>query len=175
MQKNLVLTVIGPDRPGLVESLSRLVGEHGGNWTQSRMAHLAGQFAGILQIALPAEAVPGLRAALEASGELRVLIAEDEGDSVARETGRGLALKLDLVGQDRPGIVREISRILTAHGVNVEKLSTGCESAPWSGETLFRARATLQAPPDADIDALRTAIEAIAQDLMVDVTLARRV
>ena len=175
MPASLIITIIGPDRPGLVESLSRAVSEHDGNWTSSRMARLAGQFAGILHVTLPNDSAEPLRNALEslAGDDLRVVIARGAGD--ATEAGReaDLTLKLDLVGQDRPGIVREISRALAGHGINVEELATECESAPWSGETLFRTQATLAAPADADLDALRGDLEAIAHDLMVEISLDR--
>lgn len=173
MQHSLIITVIGPDRPGLVESLARVVSENGGNWTRSRMAHLAGQFAGILEVSVGAEDSPKLREALHllSRDQLSVTIATDEisrpGPTV------GLALKMDLVGQDRPGIIRQISKALAERGVNVEELASECESAPWSGETLFKAQASLQAPEGTDLEALRTALEEIAQDLMVDISLVR--
>jgi len=137
------------------------------------MAHLAGQFAGILHVTIDPQAADDLKAALEqlAGESLSVTIARDDVAPVVPSPG--LALKLDLIGQDRPGIVREISRALAARGVNVEELATECESAPWSGETLFKAQATLQAPADTDLDTLRQDLEAIAQDLMVEISLVR--
>ena len=172
---SLVITIIGPDRPGLVESLSRAISDNDGNWTRSRMAHLAGQFAGILHVTIDPNAADALKSALEklAGESLSVTIARDDG--APAPPPRGLELKLDLVGQDRPGIVRQISRALADRGVNVEELATECESAPWSGETLFKAQASLQAPADIDLDALRRDLEAIAQDLMVEISLVRPV
>ncbi len=173
MPLSLVITVIGPDRPGLVESLSRVINEHGGNWTHSRMAHLGGQFAGMLLVTLDEDLAPALRSALDQlTGEaLHITVAEDRPPTGDNSGDAPLTLKLDLVGQDRPGIVREISRILAAHGLNVEELATECESAPWSGELLFKTRATLSASPTADLDALRRDLESIAHDLMVEITL----
>ena len=113
--KDLVLTLIGPDRPGLVESLAKRVAAHGGNWLESRMARLAGQFAGVLRIEVPPEAIPALQAALaelEAEG-LRVVA---EGGAEPEDTERR-AMELQLVGQDHPGIVRDVSQVLLQHGV----------------------------------------------------------
>ena len=170
MPCTLVLTVIGPDQPGLVETLSATVAEQGGSWESSRMARLAGQFAGILEVVLPAENAGALEAALallETTG-LRVHV-EVAGDGSELPTPR--LLRLDLVGQDRPGIVREISGVLAAAGVNVVELSTECASAPMSGEMLFTATARLDAPSEQSIDGLRTRLETLADELMVDVTL----
>lgn len=168
---SLVLTVLGPDRPGLVESLARVVAEHGGNWLESRMAHLAGQFAGILRVEVEAAHAEALAQALRdlATTGLESIVHPDV-TVVPRD--RTPLVKLDLVGQDRPGIVREISRVLAAQGVNVEELQTECVAAAESGQSLFRATARLRLPPGANEAALRTALEAVAADLMVDIELA---
>jgi glycine cleavage system regulatory protein len=174
MQSSLVITIIGPDRPGLVETLSKAVTEHGGNWTQSRMAHLAGQFAGILHVILPTDCAPAFRETLDRlcdSGDLQITVAEETGGTAERKGA--IALNLELVGQDRTGIVKEISHALASHGINVEELSTECESAPWSGEMLFKAHASLAAPEGIDVDELQRDLEAIAHDLMVEVNLVR--
>lgn len=168
MNTILVLTLIGPDRPGLVDSLAEIVRRHGGNWIESRMAHLAGQFAGVLRIAVPVEsaaALEGELAGLESRG-LRVLFVaepEDESGSAA-----GVAARLEVMGQDRPGIVAAVSRVLAERGVNVEELRTECSSAPWSGETLFKVHAVLTLPDGVGVDALRSALEGIGGDLMVE-------
>jgi glycine cleavage system regulatory protein len=161
--------VIGQDRPGLVEALSRTVADHGANWLESRLAHLAGHFAGMVRVSVPAERAQELAAALRALAGLRVQV---ETASAAPADGEP-AVVLELLGQDRPGIVREVSHALALRGVNVEELETECESAPMSGETLFRARARLRLPPDLPIDALRETLEKLADELMVDVALER--
>jgi glycine cleavage system regulatory protein len=166
--KALVLTCIGEDREGLVEALARTIAAHDGNWLESRMARLGGRFAGILQVEVPVDNEDALvrdLAGLEARG-LRVVV-EAGATAVHREN----ALELELIGQDRPGIVHEISRILAANGVNVEELDTGCSNAPESGETLFHARIALHAPDSVDTEKLFRELEAIALDLMVDVVI----
>lgn len=170
MNISLVMTVIGEDRPGLVDSVAKLISDHGGNWLESRMSHLAGQFAGILRVQLASEDVEKLKASLKSlEGEgLRVMIATETG---ARASGPVRVLRLELVGQDRPGIVREISQALAARGVNVEELNTECASAPMSGEVLFKAEALLQIPAATSLDELRGDMETIASDLMVDILL----
>ena len=169
---SLVLTVLGTDRPGLVESIARAVAAHGGNWLESRMAHLAGQFAGILRVEVEADQAESLAAALRALGEagLESIIHPDPATAPASD--RPL-LHLDLVGQDRPGIVRQISSVLASLGVNVEELNTECRAAAETGQPLFHAVAQLRLPSAVSEDALRKALEAVACDLMVDVTLSK--
>ncbi|MBL9126575.1 MAG: glycine cleavage system protein R [Verrucomicrobiales bacterium] len=168
----LVLTVIGRDRPGLVERLAALVADQGGNWLESRMSRLGGEFAGILRLTAPVANESKLIADLAGlqSVGLTVLVRRDELPASTPQTGR--LVNLDLVGQDRPGIVRQIAAALAARGANVEELSTECVSAPMSGEPLFKARARLALPAHCDLAQIRIAVEAIAADLLVDVSLA---
>ena len=167
--ESLVVTVIGKDRPGLVESVSAVVEAHGGSWVESRMSRLAGEFAGILRVSVPAAQADALSGALEAlrAGGLRVVV--ERGFEETAEEGH--LIVLELIGSDRPGIVHKISEALAARGVNVDELNTECEGAPWSGGTLFKAMARLRAPKGLDLDQLRESLEAIAADLMVDISI----
>lgn len=168
MQSTLVMTVIGADRPGLVESVASLVASHGGNWLESRMSRLGGQFAGILRVEVPAEREAALAAALKdlAGKGLSVVIHSDKASApVAKSELRAL----EIIGQDRPGIVQQITRALAAHGVNVEELETECVSAAMSGETLFKAKAKVLVPASCNVAALKAELEKIASDLIVEV------
>jgi glycine cleavage system regulatory protein len=167
MQIPLVMTVIGPDRTGLVESVARAVAENGGNWLESRFCKLGGEFAGILRIEIPADKKSALLAALQNISGLNVTVRADE-KNVSPANSR--QTKLEIIGHDRPGIVREISAALAAAGVNVEEFSSEIVSAPMSGENLFKAGARLQLPANCDLAALKRDLEKIAADLLVDVS-----
>jgi glycine cleavage system regulatory protein len=170
---DLVLTLIGPDRPGLVESLAKRVAAHGGNWVESRMAHLAGQFAGILRVEVPAESIPALQASLAELEKDGLRVVAQSGARAAAEGTR--TLELQVVGQDHPGIVRDISQVLLRHGVNIEELTTDDISAPMAGGLLFSAKARLRVPAGTNVEGLRRDLETIADDLMVDLTLVQAV
>jgi glycine cleavage system regulatory protein len=163
------MTVIGEDRPGLVESVSRLVAEHGGNWLESRMARLGGQFAGIVQVQVPAEKEQSLAESLQrlADRGLNIVVKADHASAPPAQRVH----LLEIVGQDRPGIIRQISQALASFGVNVEQLDTECRSAAMSGETIFKANARLSIPSNCDLAQLRQSLEKIAGDLIVDVNL----
>lgn len=163
------MTVIGRDRTGLVESLASIIANHDGNWLESRMCRVGGEFAGILRVHVPAKKKTALVKALKGlqTKGLKVVV---QADQAKPASSGGKAAMLDIIGHDRPGIVREITRALSGHGVNVEELSTGCVSAPMSGETLFKARATLMIPQTCNLAALRAVLEKIAGELMVDVS-----
>jgi glycine cleavage system regulatory protein len=165
----LVMTIIGPDRPGLVDLVASIVADHGGNWLESRMSHLGGHFAGILRIQAPAENEPALSRSLRELEGLTVVVHPDQPETPARAP---ITAVLEILGQDRPGIVRQISRALAAFGVNVEELHTECVSAPMSGESMFKAEAKLHLPAQRDAAGLRAALEQIAADLLVDITFA---
>lgn len=164
------MTVIGPDRPGLVESIAGLVTEHKGNWLESRMSRLGGFFAGILRVELPADQETSLILALENLSAHGLTVVAHPDRATASVPAR--LSRLEIVGHDRPGIVREISRSLAAHGVNVQELETECTSAAMTGETLFNASARLSIPETCDLAVLRQELEKIAADLIVEISLA---
>ena len=171
---DLVLTLIGPDRPGLVEAVAEPIAAHGGNWLESRMAHLAGQFAGILRVEVPDAKAASLAEALRRLEGRGLRVTVEVGPAAAAPPARR-TLVVDLVGLDRPGIVREISRVLAERDVNIEDLVTDRTPAPMSAEMLFRWRARVNVPGGLDAASLRTRLEKLAQDLMVQVTLEERV
>ena len=165
--QSLVLTVIGDDRAGLVEILSRTISDKGGNWMESSMAQLVGKFAGILRVDVAEADADALIAALEALDAVKVTI------SVARppeESAMPRRLHFTLVGQDRVGIVRDVSQVLSSYPVNVDELNTLTASAPMSGESLFHARASLAAARDLDAAALKADLEKLSTELMADIT-----
>lgn len=167
MKSNLVMTVLGPDRPGLVQSLSSVVADHGGNWLESRMARMAGQFAGILRVECPETEAEGLVAALktlEKDGLSIQFAREQAGEPAARKT-----VSIDVVGNDRPGIVRQLAAAISGAGGNVEELVTGLESAAMSGHPIFRASGTVALPEGAAVEAIVAAIEKLSPDLSVEV------
>lgn len=171
MSTYLVLTVIGSDRPGLVEELSTAISAHQGNWLEASMSRLAGQFAGIVRVALPDAQVALLQGALRGLADLQITMATSTSDPAAE----GRVLLLSLVGHDRIGIVREVTQVLARHAVNVEKLTTYTASAPMSAETLFHANAELCAAPELDVRALKTELENLSDDLMVDISIVETV
>ena len=169
---SLVLTVLGDDKPGLVEELSTAISAHQGNWLQSSMSHLAGKFAGIVCVSVPADRVGGLNAALAALPDLRVTAEASEPESASETNPVSMRrLKLALVGHDRIGIVREVSQVLARHALNVEELTTHTASAPMSADVLFHANAVLTASAKLDAAALTADLERLSNDLMVDITL----
>lgn len=165
---HLILTAIGDDRPGLVEELATAISAHGGNWLEASMAQLAGKFAGIVNVAVPANQLEPLKAVLAKLTGLKVSaeVAAEEKSALA-----GRRLTLNLVGHDRIGIVKEVSQVLARYAVNVEELATYTSSAPMSAETLFHAEAELFTAPDFNAQALKLELEKLSDDLMVDISL----
>lgn len=166
---HLVLTVIAPDQAGQVERLAQCISDNHGNWLDSRMSRMAGQFAGILRVAVAAQHYDALMTSLQAlaSHNIRVLIAESGVES----TSTSKPIAMELVGNDRPGIVRDITHLLAGMGINVERLSTQVQPAPMSNEPLFTAEALLALPAEVSVDKLQARLESLADDLMVELRL----
>ena len=169
MMTSIVLTVIGQDRPGLVSAVSQRITAGGGNCLDSRLARLAGQFAGLLLVSVPRGKADALIASLQSLEREGLRLVIERGVEAAPPAGR--TLKLDLTGHDRPGIVRDISDVLARRQVNIEDMETAFFNGSFSGEDLFEMRATLRAPAELTDDALRKTLESLANNLMVDINL----
>ncbi len=171
MNISFVMTLLGKDQPGIVEAISGVVATHGGSWQESRMARLSGRFAGFIRISAPEAAARDLESGLLALSRKGLDLRIERIDESEPETDVAHAT-LDLVGQDRPGILREITAALASKGVNVVRLDTGCSSAPMSGEMLFHAEADLLCPVGLSFESLRESLEQLGQDMMVEINLA---
>jgi glycine cleavage system regulatory protein len=165
-----VLTVLGDDRPGLVSAISAPISAHGASWERSELSQLAGKFAGIVMVSVADHRFDPLVADLTALKAEGLQVAIERTDQPAeRESVR---LNLELLGADHPGIVAEISAALADRHVSIEELSTGVRDAPMSGGTIFEARALLNAPPTTSTEALRSMLEGLADELMVEIRLS---
>ncbi len=170
MQSSFIVTFIGDDRPGLVEQLSSAIERCGGNWQESRLSQLGGKFAGLVLVTLAEDAGDTLEQALKglASSGISVRVTPA---SVAAAPAAGQRITLAVLGPDRPGIVREISRALAAEKVNVIDMESDVSSAPMSGEPLFRAEILAEIPQGASQEALTDALDGIAEQMTLEIDL----
>lgn len=172
MSVAIVMTVVCDDHPGIVEALSEILTHHGGNWTESSMMTLAGKFAGILLVEVPEAQADAFVSAVQGLGERGISVVAQRSDATPeRESARECSI--ELVGQDHPGIVHEITEVLARHGINVLELETTVQSASMSGESLFMAHAKLSVPAEGEMDRLQTELEDLANELMVDISMER--
>lgn len=170
MQTHLVFTVIAKDRPGLVERMAETIAGLGGNWIESSMARLGGEFAGIVRVAIASETSKELVVqlqALAADGIDITLRSDKDGE----EAPKGASARLDLVSQDHPGILRDITHVLSEKGVSIEHLETEVTAGSMQGEAMFKAIADLRLPVGLDPADLSEALQETAGDLMADVNL----
>ncbi|UJP09955.1 ACT domain-containing protein [Microbacterium sp. KUDC0406] len=165
----LILTVAGADRPGLVSAVADVVDAHGGNWENSRLAELAGTFAGVIEVSVAPERVTDLQSALsELDGLLAVSV---HTGTEAGSPADAQRISLTVLGNDRPGIVREVSRVLAEHALSIEDMTTVTKDAAMAGGRLFESTVTATVPSSADIDALRADLEQLATEIQVDISL----
>ena len=172
MQRSIVFTFICNDKPGIVDKLSSIIARNDGNWQESRMTKLAGKFTGIVQIGISETGLPSLKQ------ELQQLAANDFSllfDDITPETAPSPSqqLRLSIVGLDRPGIVREVAQALSEKNINVTKMHSVIESAPMTGEPLFKAEVEVEAPLAVDTDTLHERLDAICSQLDIDISLSR--
>ena len=168
MKTSLVLTVIADDQPGIIEAVSSTLKKHSGNWTKSSMSSLAGQFAGILLASIPDDRIEACCVDLQAleSRGLKIIVRTCNDEVTAKEVDE---FSMQLVGNDRPGIVHEITTVLARNDVSVKEFETSVESASMSSGSIFKASAHLLVPEGSDIHTLEDELENLANDLMVDI------
>ncbi|GGW64292.1 glycine cleavage system protein R [Alishewanella tabrizica] len=162
--KQLVLTIIGKDKAGLVKQLAQVINAHQGNWMASNLSHLAGYFAGIVQIEVAETDLAALTAALQQITDLDIKVQQGENT----EFNLDQQLRFVVTGNDRPGIVAELSSIISHKGANIVAFESNKQSAPNWGVPLFHAEATVQLPAGLHRDEIIAALEAIATDIVVD-------
>jgi glycine cleavage system regulatory protein len=166
----MVLSVVGSDRPGLTKALAAAVVSAGGNWLESHLSRLGGLYVGSVLIALEADGADGLRSAVrtvDAHGlDVRIVPAVEGPGAADGET-----LHFGLVGQDRPGIVNQVTGVLSRLNANIEAFETWVSAEPHSGVPLFHMDARLRLPPELQAGGVQAALEEISAEIMVDISL----
>lgn len=169
MTNYLILTIISDDKPGIVERLAHTIQQNGGNWLESRLSHLAGKFAGIVQVGVAPEQRESLTEALQAlAGQGFKLVIESAAE-VERPPSQ--AFSFSVAGPDRPGIVYEIAQAFSGRHINMGELETDYSSMPWSGEPMFQANGVIEVPESVNMDELYDQLDVIADELAVDIRL----
>lgn len=168
--RTVVVSLIAEDRPGLVAELAETVAQQGGNWLESQMGRLGGTFAGAVLVELDEDRVEGLTAAVR---DLRdVDVVEVTAATTATDAdAEDAPARLVAIGQDQPGIVREVTRALADRGLGIREFHTSTSDAPMSGERLFEAVAVVGVAPDVDLTDLRTALDEVSAQLSLDIRL----
>ncbi len=165
---HLVLSVVGDDREGLVNALADTVASHGGNWERSELTELAGVFAGIVLVTVPDDRANELTESLRAlDGLLRVTA--HSGAPAAAPVGRSLSFTV--LGNDRPGIVRDVTSAVSANSLSIDAFTSRTREAPMAGGTLFEATITVRVPEHADAAPIVAALERLADEIQVDLSL----
>lgn len=162
---HLIISFMTADRPGIVKVLSDLISEHKANWEKSSLHQISGVFAGVVEIAVPAENATELADKLAILPGFKMQIEHVQQEVSAPET----ILVLELTANDRSGIVQEISSTIHHHGGNLLKLVSTQEIAPHAGHELFKAKVTISVDKNT-IDTMIDALENLADDLMVDIS-----
>lgn len=169
---NLVLTVVGDDRAGLVQALADAVAAHGGNWERSELAELAGAFAGIVLVSVADDRVDELTASLaHLEGLLRITPHTSAASTTPPHSER-LAFVFTVLGNDHPGIVRDITAALARRGLSIDRLTSRTLDAPMSGGALFEATVSVRVTDEAELTAAATELEKLAGEIQVDLTVA---
>jgi len=171
MQVSLIITILGNDEPGLVNSLSETLGNHKASWSESRMAHLAGKFAGILQVSIPENNIEALTVELDKlqNNDLKILIETSDTNETPETTK---TLNIEILCQDRIGIINDVTEVLAKLNVNIEELDSTVKEASMAGGMLFCADLRLGLPENVSADDVEDCLEEVSDQLMIDIKLS---
>lgn len=167
----LILSVTGSDRPGLTQALASAVLAAGGNWLESHLSRLGGLYVGSVLVELEAQGAERLRAAVRAVDDHGLEVRITPSVEASAQGAAGDAVHFSLVGQDQPGIVHQVTAVLSRLGVNIEDFDTRISAEPHSGAPLFHMEARLRLPPGLDAAEVQSALEDISGEIMVDIAL----
>ena len=170
MKTYLVVTLTCPDRPGIVDRVTEAIAGYSANWEESRMAHLGGEFAGIVKISVPQEEAEAVAAALwgMADDEMTVAVKFTKSGAAESPDEHGL-YELRLEGADHEGIVHAVSHYLAGQGVNVEAMDTEVAHAPISATPLFHMAARIKVPAGLSLSDLNANLDRIGEEHGVDI------
>ncbi|NND00393.1 MAG: glycine cleavage system protein R [Gammaproteobacteria bacterium] len=167
--EKLVITIFAEDRPGIMQIISDTVLEHGGNWLESSLNRLSGQFAGIVNIEVAEDQISALSASFEKLVDDGIKISTFKKLDEPRADEFGERVELLVEANDRPGIVEEIASALASAGINAEKMETAYQSASMAGYQLFSAHLTVALPQAVGVEKLEAVLEQVSDDLMVSI------
>jgi len=165
----IVLTLVGPDRAGLVAAVADVVSAHDANWEASQLAELAGTFAGVVQVAVADARADALATALHGLDGMLAITTHPGGEP---HPASERALVISVLGNDHPGIVRDVTSVLSARGVSIERMTTDVRDAAMYGGRLFEASVTASVGEGVDLEGLRADLERLATEIQVDIALA---
>lgn len=172
MKSYIVLTAVGPDRPGLVEEISEYLSARKINIEDSRMAVLGGEFAVIMLAGGPPVAIEDMLAGVDSlekktglSFSIKRTIAPGE-----KSVGPALLYRLLATSMDHPGIVHEITKVLHRYNVNIQALDSHVHPAPLSGTPVFSMECLVAVPADVKLTVLREELYELGDDLNVDIS-----
>lgn len=166
--KPLIFTLVGPDKPGLISNLSKAVYQRKGNWLASNFSHMAGHFAGFVHIDLPEEKHAELIELFSQHPDLNIHLVSAQANIIKDQQ----TAQITITGNDKTGIVQELTNVLNQFNLNIVKFDSSCTSAPNWGSPLFKAHTIVEIAPEVNLISLREALENIANDLMIDVELS---
>ena len=166
MKDTYISTVVGPSSPGIIKALAQTTRDHGGEWLASRVVKLDGQLSALMKVCIEQENVAPLRTAL-AQQFIEYHFFYSPAVNPTHERTHSVDLEVDC--KDREGLTRDISNIIYNLDLTVENLEFNRFPVSSFGEAVFSAKLTVGVPEGMSAKAVADEIEAIVDDMRVNV------
>ena len=175
MRKNIVLTLTGTDRVGIVDSVTEVLTKYDGNVETSRMARLGGEFAMLMLVSMPEDQLAVFADGVESLQQKGFQVTTRRtGQSYEQRYAGWLPYQIEVHGADHEGIVHRVAHYLTEHGINIESMDTGIVSAPMSGTLFFSMNAVVLVPPDMSTEDWQSDLDDVADNLNVEIKVSAK-
>ncbi len=168
MKQQIIFTVVTSDKPGIVETISNIIKKKGGNWLDSRMSQLAGEFAGIVHVEIDSDNAFELEKELLTLKELDITINIRHSANQKKDHNYELH-QIEFIGNDRAGIVAEVSKLFSEKNINILEFDTQITEASMAGGFLFRADAVIGVNKGTKLDELKDNLHDLADELTLDI------
>jgi len=166
MRTNFITTVYGAAIPGIIKALAQTTRSQGGEWLTSKVIKLDGQFAAIMSVVIDKDLEMKLKLTLEQTYPSLSFI-HAEAQTTRQEMTKKINLIVDCI--DRPGLTGDLSNILANLDIEVESMECKRFAMDGINETVFSAQLTLAVPEAADSEIIAGEIEALSEDVRVNV------
>ncbi|GAA5189100.1 glycine cleavage system protein R [Ferrimonas gelatinilytica] len=163
MNSQFIISVIGPDLPGILKQLTEVTHDRGGRWINSKICNMDGRFMALIKIDVPKEGQNALQSALQQLNDVEVTIhplsPPPKHDAVSA------AFRID--ADDRPGLINDISQLMASHSINIDQLESHRLGVSDTGQSLFTAKLQVTLPAELDPASLARELEGLHEHIVV--------
>jgi glycine cleavage system transcriptional repressor len=159
--EKIIINAFGPDKPGLVYKISKIILSYNGNIENSKMILLESDFTILMLVKIESSKIESLKKELNNFSELDISF---RYTNQKEKNIKYFNYSFSISVADNEGIIYLYSDLFRKHRINIENMETEINNAPISGFPIFILKSLLNIPCDLDIIILKKELKNIAQE-----------